>query len=187
MRVEAGPSLPHAPDSFRNGRRELREVIGTVSERRTLLIVTLEIGKFRGPALVDCGATNSCVGQEGIEILEKSGFTRRTTPPRVSTVANGQLLTCTEEIVFQAQLRDRLHTFVARIQPKLPLPFLLGLNSLETLGMVVDRRRKSWHFTGEDGEEFPFDLVEGPKGRDISTPIVELSGSEAKRLEVFFR
>lgn len=51
--------------------------------------------------------------------------------------------------------------------------------------MVVDLRRRSWHFTGEDGQEFPFDLVEGLEGLDISTLIVELSDSEAKQLEAF--
>lgn len=109
----------------------------------------LEVSVLNYPilGLLDSGATNTLVGQPGLEILLKLGLNLDTRKQVNCTVANGQ--TCFSKGVIRAPfcLMGKIHILEVLVVPQLPHTLILGTDFWLVMGIVPDLKRNVWHFS----------------------------------------
>lgn len=97
-------------------------------------------------ALLDSGASRTCVGRPGFDFLRSLGISIKS-KPSVCTVANGEHCETLGDYRIPIKLRDRVKVFDVLVVPSLPHFLILGADFWRDMGVVPNLRNGEWVFS----------------------------------------
>lgn len=106
--------------------------------------------------LLDSGCSMSCMGSNGLTILQDLGFTL--TPPKLSKcrVANNQECSILGQCSIPIQVLDRVFVTDVLIVPEISHTLILGVDFWRNTGIVPNLKQNNWFF---DETETQFDIA----------------------------
>ena len=164
------------------------EELFSTDRKSSLLFVTIDLGNYEIPALVDCGASRTYINPQFEKIAKNLGY--RTKSGKTATVITP--VGATEEInqymKLPIGLKDSRQKVTARILPSMEIPCILGLDSLRALGIRILFDSLKWYFATKPSQLFDFETIKSITcNSEPINNLQELSTEESITLKEFLK